>query len=298
MSYVLSVLILIAIYVILAMSLNMVVGYSGLVALCHAASMAIGGYTAALLAVKLGLNIGWGFLAGALLAGLVALAFGYVSLRFDHESYVLATFAFQMVVLEVIIRWSALTGGAHGLRGIPRPQVFGVTLTGLWPYFVFVTCITAAAAAIMVYLGRSPFGLVVRGTREGIRAVESLGRDTFRFQLLNFSVAGAMAGLAGGLYISMLRFGYPGDYNLHASVLILIIVIAGGNGNLWGAIPGAVLMLTLPQVLSFLPFIPSVAQGPLQQILYGLILMLFIWLRPQGIVPERPVVTAAGHQQG
>jgi branched-chain amino acid transport system permease protein len=292
MSYVLSFLLVLQIQMLLAMSLNMVLGYSGMISMSHAAFMGLGAYAAALLAINLEVNILWGFLLAIVLSGIVAAIYGWVTMRLEGDTYILVSFSFQMVALELMMRWSSLTKGVLGLRGIPRPEVFGVALTGLPGYFALVTAISLPVAAFMIYLGRSQFGLAIRGIREGARAMESLGRDTLRMKVVNFAVAGAVAGLAGGMYASFLRFTHPGDYNLGVSILLLTYVLVGGIGNAWGAIAGTAVLVLMPQVLGFIPSIPNSLEGPLQAMLYGVVLMLVIWFKPAGLIPERPVVLA------
>ena len=213
-------------------------------------------------------------------------------MRLAGDTYSLGAFSFQIVARELMMRWSSLTKGVLGLRGIPRPEVFGVALTGLPGYFALVTAISLPVAAFMIYLGRSQFGLAIRGIREGARAMESLGRDTLRMKVVNFAVAGAVAGLAGGMYASFLRFTHPGDYNLGVSILLLTYVLVGGIGNAWGAIAGTAVLVLMPQVLGFIPSIPNSLEGPLQAMLYGIVLMLVIWFKPAGLIPERAVVLA------
>lgn len=290
MSYALSFLIVLQIQVLLALSLNMVLGYSGLVSMSHAAFMGIGAYAAALLALNLEVNILWGFVLGIVMAGLVAAVYGYLTLRIQGDTPILISYAFQMVVFELMMRWSSLTKGVQGLKGIPRPEVFGGALTSLPSYFVFVTAVCVPVAALMLYLAKSQFGLAVRGIREGTRAMESLGRDTLRLKVVNFAIAGAVAGLAGGLFASFVRFTHPGDYNVHVSILLLTYVMVGGIGNPFGAIAGTLLLVFLPQVLGFLPSIPSSLEGPLQAMLYGAVLMAVVWFKPAGIFPERAIV--------
>lgn len=291
MNYLLSFMVVLEIQVLLAMSLNMVLGYSGMISMSHAAFMGIGAYTAALLAMDFGVNILVGFLLGIIVTALVAVVYGYFTLRIQGDTYILVSFAFQMVIYELMLRWSSLTRGVQGLSGIPRPTVFGFTLDSLPSYFWFVSVITVVVAGGLLYLGKSPFGLAVRGIREGARAMESLGRDTLRLKLINFVIGSAVAGLAGGLFASFLRFTHPGDYSMATSILLLTYVMVGGIGNLWGAIVGAAVLSFAPQALSFLPSVPSSLEGTLQHMLYGVVLIGFIWFRPSGIVPERPLVT-------
>lgn len=292
MSYVLSFLIVLQIQMLLAVSLNMVLGYSGLVSMSHAAFMGIGAYAAALLALNLEVNILWGFLLAVAVAGLVAAAYGYLTLRIQGDTPILISFAFQMVVFELLMRWTSLTRGVQGLKGIPRPEIFGSALTSLPSYAVFVTVVTVPVVGLMLYLAKSQFGMVIRGIREGTRAMESLGRDTLRLKVVNFAIAGAVAGLAGALFASFVRFTHPGDYGVQVSILVLTYVMVGGIGNAWGAIAGTLLLVLLPQVLGFLPSIPSSLEGPLQAMLYGVVLMVVVWLKPAGLFPERAIVIA------
>lgn len=298
MSYVLSLAVFASIHVILAMAVNLSIGYAGLVSVAHGALMGVGAYAAALLALHAHINMLWSLAFGALIAGVVALVFARMSLEIQGDGYILASFAFQMVMGEIFMKWASLTGGPFGLRDIPRPALFGETLAGPTGYSAFAVAIAAVVAGLAAYVGGSPFGLAVRGLRESERVAASLGKDTRRLKVTLFTFSGALAGLAGALHASMIRFIYPGDFEFTTSVLLVAYVIVGGIGNLAGSILGVALLTALPQVLGFLPWIPVVLQGPLQQVMYGLILMAFVRLRPQGLLPEKPLFRARRHQLG
>ncbi len=289
MSYILSVLVFFCIHALLTMSLNLVLGYSGLVSVAQGALMGVGAYGAALLAINLGVNIFWAFFIGAAVAALVAVAFAYASLKMEGDNYILASFAFQAVLYQMMMQWVSLTRGSYGLQDVPRPSVFGAPLVDLTQYFLLVAAFTVFGAAILLYLAHSPFALALRGLREGERVVASLGKNPMQLRLMAFGLAGAFAGVAGGLQAGMIRFIHPDDFAITMSILVLTYVVAGGTGNMWGSIVGVAVLIVLPQAIRFVPFIPTTVLGPIQQIMYGVVLVGFVWFRPGGIVPERPI---------
>lgn len=272
------------------MSLNLIVGYSGKLSIAHAAYMGIGAYTAALISIHFGINIIWGIVMGAIVAGIIAFLFEYFSMNIKGDEYILTSFVFQMVVFEVLMQWTSLTRGSYGLNAIPRPSIFGIVLNDLFSFFILAFVITFAIAIFLDYLANSYFGIELRGLRDGERAMKSLGKNTNRLKLITFTIGGVMAGIAGGLHASMIRFIYPGDFSVMMSISILIYIIVGGMGNIRGTILGVFILMIIPQAISFIPFIPSAMLGPIQQVIYGLVLMGFVWFRPQGIFPEKPII--------
>lgn len=301
--YVLNLLVLMSLYAVLAMTLNMLIVQAGLFSVAHAAFYGIGGYATALLTTQ----AAWGALAaagaGVLLAVLVSLVVSAVSLRIHEDYLVIASFGLQVIVTSILLNWIEVTGGPMGVARIPRPELFGVQVTSREGFLALGAGLVALTLATLWRLVASPFGRTLRAIREDAVAAQSLGKNVAAFKVWAFVIAAAFAALAGSLYAHYVRFVSPADFTIHQSILVLSMVIVGGMGNLAGAAIGAALLLLVPEALRFLA-LPSQVLGPMQQIVYGALLIVFARLRPEGLFGERwqprlrprPVETVAGQE--
>jgi len=276
MAYLLHLLTLIVIYSVLGASLNLMVGYAGLLSLAHAVFYGIGAYTSALLVTKLGLNHFLGLGAAVVVAAALFL-------RFRDDYFILATMGLQIITHGLLHNWVALTNGPFGIYGIPRPRLAGFPLTSNWSYFG----LTLLAAVVVLWalhrLVESPFGRTLRAIRDDEVPALILGKNLGRYKLLASAAAGGMAALIGGLYAYYIRYIGPDSFTLGESIFIFTIVIIGGSGNWWGSILGAAILILLPEGLRFVG-LPSAVAGPVQQMIFGLLLMGLMLYRPQGFV--------------
>lgn len=285
MTYLIHLLNIIGIYIILALSLNLVVGYTGLVSLSHAAFYGIGAYISALLLVN--------FAAPFPLAMLIAIM-GTVSLSFllaipalwlRGNYFVLASLSFQVIVFAVLYNWVELTHGPFGISGIPVTSIFTVEFATPRSYLILNASVTIACAALIGVIGRAPFGRTLKAIRENEVAAATLGKNVPRFKCTAFAVAAGFAAVAGTLFVGYLRYVDPTSFTLTESVFILSILIIGGAGNVKGPLAGTVLMLLLPEVLR-LAGIPERFAPNLRQVIYGLLIIVIMRLRPQGLLGE------------
>jgi branched-chain amino acid transport system permease protein len=288
--YMLTVGVLFCVGVILAMSLNLVMGFGGIMSVQHGASMGIGAYTAGVLAVRYEFNTLWTVLAGALLAFLVSLAFMAVAVRLPGDDFILASFAFQMAVVDLFARWTSVTNGTIGLVGVDRPRFPGIDFVDNRTFVILVLAVTIVCGLIISYLARSGMGVTLRAIRESERSTEAAGRNVVYTKTVVFALASGFAGLAGGLYATLVGLISPMDFDMHRSILVIAFLLVGGVGNMRGAALGAVVLLTVPEMVARIDAIPSQYLGPVEQIIYGAIIVIFVWLRPVGLLPERPVV--------
>lgn len=289
MTYALT-LVVFCIGAILAMSLNVVMGYVGRVSVAHGGFMAVGAYGAAWFAVNAELNLMWSMLIGAAVAAAVGWGFALATARISGEEFILTSFALQMVLIEAISRWPSVTRGTYGLSGIPRPEVFGTPLADIRSFTVFVVVVTLLCGALLLRLGHSTFGLVLRGVRESEPSMRALGRNPTRLKVIAFVIASALAGVAGGLQASMVSFIHPDNFGIMLSIIVIAYLLVGGLGNVLGAALGAVVLLSIPELIAAADWIPTNLLGPLERILYGLVLIAFVWFRPQGLLPERRIL--------
>jgi len=285
MNYVFHLLTLISIYLLLALSLNILVGYTGLLSMCHAAFLGIGAYISAILTLKLGLNVVAAFALATLSTASVSLLVSFPTVRLKGDYFVLSTFAFQIIVFEILFNWTSLTGGPYGLRGIPRVSIFGQLVDTPAKYFVFSGVVSGLSILLIIVLLKAPFGRVLRAVRDDEIAAEAMGKNVSLVKVKSFAIAAACAGLAGALLAHYITYVSATSFTLQDSIFLLSIVLVGGAGNLRGPIVGTVLLLLIPELLLFLGMPDTVAPN-VRRMIYGLLLVGFVFFRPQGIAGE------------
>ena len=290
MNYLLTLVTFFSIGIILAMSLNLLMGYTGQVSMAHGGFMGIGAYTAAWFALNAEINMIWAMFLAAAAAALIGWLFALATVRISGDEFILASFALQMVIIEAISRWTTVTRGTYGLSGVPKPEIFGEPLRTIQQYAVFTVIVMLICAVVMMRLAGSTYGLVLRGVRESVPSMQALGRDTVRIKILVMVIASAFAGVAGTLQASMVTFIHPDGFTIMLSIIIVAYLLVGGLGNMWGAALGAVLLPSIPEIIATSDVIPSNLLGPMERVIYGVILMAFVWFRPKGIIAERPVL--------
>jgi branched-chain amino acid transport system permease protein len=283
MEYILHILVIAGIYIILTLSLNLIVGYTGLPALGHAAFFAVGAYISALLALNLGISPWIGLIVGASFAALTGVVIGASSLRLKGDYFALVTIAFAFIVYYTAKNWVSVTRGPMGLPGIPGFSIFGLALDSTFSYFVLVFVFVLITIFIVRRIVDSPFGRVLKSIREDEIAAEALGKDTTKHKLLAFVIGAFFAGIAGSLYAHYITFIDPSSFTVMESILILLMVIFGGMGSIKGSIVGATILVVFPELLRFLGM-PSAIAAPTRQMIYGLILIILMIKRPQGLM--------------
>lgn len=279
-AYFIHLLILIGIYLILAVSLQLSVGFTGLLNLGHIAFYCVGAYVSALFALN-----GFPFWFCFLFAGIVAMLFGFLlaipTNKLKGDYLALATLGFSFVVYAVALNWTSLTRGPLGLPGIPKPELFGVFISSNLYYLVFVAIIVLIVYFIIRQIVRSPFGKVLEATRDDETAVKVLGKNTFKMKSYALAISAFFAGLAGSLYAHYITFIDPSSFTLWQLIPVLCIVIIGGLASLRGTIIATVILVLLPEPLRFIGF-PSSIVGPMRQIIYAIILILILIYKPKG----------------
>ncbi len=283
MEYFLHILVIAGIYIILTLSLNLIVGYTGLPALGHAAFSCIGAYTSSLLALNIGLSPWIGLLIGACVAALSGVIIGYPAVRLKGDYLALATFGLGVIVYSIAKNWVSLTRGPMGLPGIPGFSILGFELSEIWSYLLLVSVFVVLTIFVIERIVNSPFGSILRSIREDEIASESLGKDTTKYKLLVFIIGAFFAGIAGSLYAHYITFIDPSSFTVMESITILLMVIFGGMGSISGSVVGAVILVVLPELLRFLGM-PSSIAAPMRQMIYGLLLVVLMLKRPQGIM--------------
>jgi branched-chain amino acid transport system permease protein len=285
MTYLLHILIMVGIYVILAISLNLISGYAGLLSISHAAFYGIGAYAAALLALNVHTNFIVNMALGMIVAGIIGVLVAWPALRIHDDYFVIASFGFQIIIFSVMNNWIGLTRGPLGLPGIPQPELLGHRIDSHWEYLALVWLFAFFTFIVCRRLVDSPYGRVLKAIREDEVFAVSLGKNIAYFKLTVFAIGAALAAVAGALYACYITFIDPTSFTVAESIFIISIVIIGGLGNLWGSVLGAVILITLPELLRFLGISQSYVAN-IRQILYGSMLVLMMFVRPQGLIGE------------
>ena len=280
-AYLIHLLILIGIYLILAISLQLSVGFTGLLNLGHIAFYAIGAYISALLALA-GLPFWFCFL----LAGIGAMFFGFLlaisTNKLKGDYLALATLAFTFVIYAITLNWTGLTRGPLGLPGIPKPSLFGFTFSDNFSFLVLVFVIALISYLIITRITKSPFGRVLEAIRDDELATRVLGKNTFKMKSYALGISAFFAGIAGSLYAYYITFIDPSSFTLSQLIPVLAIVIIGGLASLKGTIIATIILVLLPEPLRFVGF-PSSIIGPARQMIYALLLLLILIKKPRGL---------------
>ena len=289
MEYVAHVAVVFLLYAILGVSLNILLGYTGLMSMAHAAFYGIGAYTSALVLLNTGAPFLVAAAAGILVAAILGAIVAIPALRIRDEYLVMLTLAFQMVFTGLLVSVEGLTRGTTGLAAIPRPTIMTFVLSKPSVYVVLVLVAFIIAFAVAWRLTHSPFGRVLRSIREDDRVSLSFGKPVTRFKVLAFVMAGGIAAIAGALFASYTTFIVPRYFDADVSIFLIAIVAVGGTGNLIGSVAGAFILITLPEILTFLGGSYDLVNA-VRAAAYGGLLVLMMRFRPQGIIPEHAVL--------
>jgi branched-chain amino acid transport system permease protein len=269
MDYFVHVAILVLLYAILGISYNLLMGYTALFSLAHAAMFGIGAYASALFATSLGLNVWLALCVAVAITAASGAVIGIPALRVRSHYLVVLSFGFQMVIYSLMMNLVSFTGGEGGIGGIPKPQLIGITVKSKFQYLVTIGVITILVFLIARKLGGSPFVRVLKAIRDDEEATKALGKNILSFKVTVFMVSGALAAVAGSLYAHYITFINPFTFSLAESVFILAIVVFGGSGNIWGSVFGAVVLVSVPELLRFVRGFSEAIAGPFRHMLYG-----------------------------
>ncbi|MBQ7280485.1 MAG: branched-chain amino acid ABC transporter permease [Bacteroidales bacterium] len=290
MEYLLHLGIMLCIYVILVLSTNLTVGMANLLTMCQAAFYGIGAYVGTYFLMQFNLP----FIAIALIVmaatGLTSLLVSYASVKLKGDYFILATLGFQMIIFTILYNWISVTRGPYGIPGIPSIKLFAIwNLNGIYPYFFFSLLTAALVVWIISRLQHSPYGRMLKAIRTDELSAQALGRDTTRLKSWAFFISAAFAGLAGTIYASYVSYIDPTSFTLDESIFIITALFIGGTGSrIWGAIAGAAVVVLLPELLRFVG-LPDAVAANLRQIIYGLVLIVLMFAKPQGLFGDASI---------
>jgi branched-chain amino acid transport system permease protein len=279
MDYIYSVIILISLFVVLATSFNLVIGYGGLISIAHPIFYGLGAYTSALLARDAGLPVPLAMLAGAALATAMSVVVSLPALRISGDYLLIASIGFQLGMIE-LIKNLRFTGGASGVANIPA---FLVPSYGRFAYVALVVCVAVSVVLLVRWIAHSDYGRAISAMRDDEVAFAALGRDAKWMKISIFALGSGIAGFAGALYAHYFRFVTVEQFEILMSSTILTMVVVGGLRSPWGPVVGAILLQILPQAITFLN-LPPVLLGPLQGLLFTGLVLVFMFVRPGGLI--------------
>ena len=285
MNYLLHLATIFGLYLLLAYSLNLTVGYCGLLSFCHAAFYGVGAYTYALLALNLHISFLGAVLCAALVTTGLGAAIAVPALRFRGDLFVFVTIAYQIIVFTILYNWIDFTGGPAGLDSIPRPELFGLKITSPGSYLALVIATNLVVLPLMFALYRSPFGLTLRALREDERAAMTIRISPVKRYVQAMAISAGVAAVPGALYASYVTYIDPSSFTLQESIFQVAILLLGGAGNRLGPLMGVTFLTMLPAGLRFLG-LPDAVGANVREILYGALLVGLMYARPKGIAGE------------
>src|SRR5215471_4223709 len=275
---------LVAIYTTLTISLNLLVGYTGLISVAQAAIYGVGAYVTALVSLHLTSDLLVSFILASMSGVLVSLVVALPSLRLKNEYFLIATLGFQAIIFSLFMNLD-VTGGASGLYGIPHPTLFGYTIRSSFEKFLLAAALAVVCYVLALRITHAPFGRLLRAVREDQMAVASLGKSVFQIKFSIFVFSAVFAAAAGTIYVYSLTAIDPVAFALDESIFIITLVIVGGTGSLNGSVLAAAALIVLPEAFKFLA-IPEAIAPQLRQVLYGLLLVFFTRYRREGLIGE------------
>ena len=278
-SYLIHVLILIGIYCILAVSLNFAIGYGGLLNLGHIAFFGIGAYSSTLLTIG-GIPFLFALILSCIIASLCGWFLSLMTNKLKDDYLALATFGFGLVVYSLMQNLTRLTKGPLGISGIPKAEILGLTINNSC-YLILTIAMLIIAYLVMTGLVNSKFGRLMGGIRDNELLMKILSRNTQRIKGKILSLSAFFAGMAGSLYAHYIGFIDPSTFGIKEIMLLLTIVLLGGLASLKGTIITTFLLVSIPEILRFVP-IPDNILGPAQTAIYALVLLLILRYRPRG----------------
>jgi branched-chain amino acid transport system permease protein len=282
-AYIINLAVLIGINAILAVTLNFILGYAGIFSIAHAMFFGVGAYTAAFVAMKFGAGFIPATLAGMVVSGVISLALALPALRVRGEYFVAASLGLQMLAITIFSEWKPVTGGIGGIIGIPPASILGFEFTDPLHFLGLTLACLVLVLVVIRQLVRSSFGRSLKALRDDEVAASAFGKNVAVIKTLAVVVACSLAAIAGSLFAFYLSFINVESFVLDVSVQVMAMVIIGGTATLLGPVIGAILVLLLPALLSYLPYLPPTEIGSIQQVIYGLAMVLLMIFRPAGL---------------
>jgi branched-chain amino acid transport system permease protein len=272
-----------AINAILALSLNLMIGYAGLFSVTQGALYGIGAYAFALLELRLGWPFWLAIAGAAVVPALAGIVVALPSLRLSGDYLIIASLGLQTVIVALMTNLDSLTGGSLGLVGIPPPKIGGWQGIDAEHYLPFSLILCALATLALVAMVRGPYGRALRMIGADELAAASIGKNVMMLKVSAFVIGSAMAGVAGAAQAGYVTYIDPSSFTILTSIYVLTLVIVGGSGSVLGSLVGTVAIVAMEESLRFVD-LPANTVGQVRQAGYGALLILFVLLRPQGLL--------------
>ncbi len=280
-NYLIHVAITICYYTILVVSLNLALGYTGILNLGHVAFFAIGAYTSAILTMH-GVPFAIAFCAAPLVAGAFGFLLTVLTNRLKGDYVALATLGFSFVTVSVINNWRSLTRGPYGIPGIEKPNIFGWYIHSNAWYLLFVFIIAALIVFLVYRITHSRYGTLLEAVRDDAIGIVALGKNVFKLKYQAMMISAACAGIAGSIFAHYITYVHPSNFFLADIILLISIVIVGGLASVKGSVAGTALLIFLTESLRFID-LPSSIVGPARLIMYSVLLLVILMYRPRGL---------------
>jgi branched-chain amino acid transport system permease protein len=278
--YVMHIIIFSGIYIIFALSYDIVVGYLGMLSLAHPAFYGVGGYTSVLLVMKLDVPYIIALPIAGIMALIVALIVGFPALRLSYHSFAIVTLAFTLIMKAIWMNWVSLTNGPMGIPGVPRPTIDipflgAIHVETLTDYYYFILILVIITCFFIYLMIHSRVGRALLSVRENEVLAETLGVNAFKYRMIAFAIGAFFAGLAGSFTAHYITFMGPEFTDFYYITMLLIMVILGGSGTIHGVIIGAIAFTFIPEYLRITP--------EFRDVIYGFVLLATIIFMPEGI---------------
>jgi branched-chain amino acid transport system permease protein len=263
------------VYLVLAIGLNLTMGYAGQISLAHAAFMAFGSYAIAILGPR-GVPFEVSLVLGAAVAFGWGVVVGFPALKVKHHYLAMVTLGFNIIAFLVLRNWEGLTGGSFGISGIARPAWGSLSFASDRAYYLYILGWAAVVVASAYWILTSKWGRAFRAIRENEMRAAAVGVSLRTYKLMAFAIGAAYAGIGGALFAPLLGYIDPGAYTLDRSIQFLLMVVIGGLGRFEGPFIGAAVVTILPETLR--------ASEGLYLVIYALAVVLMMLFMPKGLV--------------
>lgn len=265
-------------YIIIALSLNLLTGFLGVMSLGHAAFWGIGAYTGAILSTRYGWGMGSCMLAAVVVCGCFGLLLGAPVVKLKGYYMTVVTLGFCEIVRLVEMNWSELTRGPLGINRIPYPNLFGIVFKSPQSKYYLILVITVIAVVITHALVHSRLGRAIVAIREDDLAAASMGIDVVRYKLMVFVISSVFAGIAGVYYAHYMRYIDTSLFTTSMSINFLVMSIFGGLGNIAGTIIGTTVLTVIPETMRFL--------SEYRNLFYGILIVVLMMIKPSGLLGD------------
>ncbi len=282
MDYLLHLAIFICFYTLLAQSLNLSAGKTGLVSLSHAGFYGIGAYTTALLTLHFNCSFWLNLPVAVLISGVIALLISLIALRTVEDYFIICTLGIQVILFSLMNNWMDLTRGPLGIAGIPAIEFFGFPLDSKFEFLSLALFFMTMVWLLLKNLFNSGFGKTLTAISEDEIYAQSIGKNVMLCKTIAFTLSAMFAAIPGALYAHYISYIDPTSFTVNESIFILSIVIIGGMGCLSGSFFAAAFMVLLPEILRFVGMPDSIAAN-MRQIIYGTVLIVVMMRGKNGL---------------